>query len=279
MKINHYKKNYISRLKSCIAILILLTSFCSYFSFSANHTKTDNVSSKKKVEIATPLSLSNPWAFLKPYQAKYSFLLDHDKLGLSTRTFSRDQQYWVLDTCTSASKFIINLKSTENSKFHIKDGRLMNDRFVSFSKRTFKKAKKVKQFFDWDSKLETGSRNKKKWLLPIESQVYDRVSHLIQLRADLINGKKEFSYAVSHKGKVQDYLYQLDTNEVITTKMGELTVQKYVRAKSNGATFAIWMSPELAFFPVKISQSKKDSPTVTLLLESIDYLMLPEEKI
>jgi len=276
---NHLKRNYISNLKLTIIKLILCTSLLSYFTFSAENSKIDIVAVNEEITFEQHKPASNPWKFLKPYVAKYSFLLDEDELGLSTRTFSREQQYWVLDTSTTAKKFILKLKSTENSKFHIKDGQMMNDRFVSFSKRTFKKAKAIKQVFDWDSKLETGSRNKKKWVLPLKSQVYDRVSHLIQLRADLINGKTEFNYPVSHKGKVQEYVYQYDDNEVITTKMGELTAQKYVRTKSNGATFTIWLSPDLAYFPVKIAQSKKDSPTVTLLLESLDYTSLPVEKI
>jgi len=267
---------------STIAKLVLLAGLSTTFAFSAELSTKDIKKTEQSTETAK-LGLdsnsdvnSDSWNFLKPYVANYSFLLDDDKLGHSIRTFSCDKRQWELDTNTLAKKFIINLKSKENSKFHIKDGLLINDRFVSYSKRTFKKAKNTKQMFDWNSKLETGSRNKKKWEIPIESQVFDRVSHLIQLQADLLDGKTFFNYPVSHKGKIHDYLYRFAKTEVITTKMGNLEAQKYVRMKSNGATFIVWFSPELEYFPIKISQSKKDSPVVTLLLESIEYSKLPE---
>ena len=282
MKTNHYKKTSFSRLILSSAKFVLLASFSGAFSIEAEPATEDNVTANKLVEISaldsssSSDSDSSSWNFLKPYIANYSFFLDKDKLGQSIRTFSRDDQHWEIDTNTIAKKFIINLKSKENSKFHIKDGLLVNDQFVSYSKRTFKKVKDTKQVFDWKTKVETGHRNKKKWQLPLQSQVFDRVSHLIQLRADLLEGKAVFNYPVSHKGKIHAYIYQFDKTEIIKTKMGDLVAQKYVRTKSNGAKFVIWLSPALEYLAVKISQSKKDSPEVTLLLESIEYTERPK---
>ncbi len=213
----------------------------------------------------------NHWAFLHGYSAKYAIRSDGETLGHATRKLSHQDDQWKLITSAKLSKYFITLRSKEYTEFHLEDSQLINDRFYSSTKMTFKKARIMEQNFDWQNKLETGKRGKRTWEIPLENQIFDRVSHIIQLRADLLAGKQTFEYDVSYKGKLHLYSYSKEKEEVLTTKMGELSTVKLVRNKSDDDIFTLWLSPELNYLPIKIAQYEQDKPDVTLLLESLDY--------
>lgn len=254
-------------LRNSMFIVLLLVLTYSGFA-SALDTEALN-----KQSVPTQSSReSNPWSPIKPYVAKYDFLLDDDKLGQATRALTIKNNHWKLETLAKAKKFIMSMKSNDTTEFHIDDQQLVNDSFSSYSKVTFKKAKTINQVFDWDKKLETGSRNKKNWAIPLVNQVFDRVSHLIQLRVDLLQGLKSFDYPVSHKGKIHRYIYTREKKEVIETSFGKVNADKFVREKSGDEIFIIWLAPDLDYFPIKISQYKVDKPRVSLLLNSLDIL-------
>jgi hypothetical protein len=225
-------------------------------------------------------SLSEPpesesWKFLHSYDADYEVLSGNDALGSATRKMSIVDGQWLLETKADISKYFINLNSNESTKFRIIDNLLQTDWFYSKTKVTFKKVRRIEQSFDWKNSLETGSKGKRKWQLQHSELVFDRISHIVQLREDLILGKKNFSYRVSYKGKVHDYKYTLEKVEKINTAMGALDAIKLVRNKSNGDVFTLWLSPELNYIPVQIAQVEQDKPDVTLLLKSLTYTQQP----
>jgi len=214
----------------------------------------------------------NPWRFLHNYQAKYAVQSEGDTLGSATRKLNFKDQQWTLSTSAKISKFFISVKTNETTSFHIKDDLLINDYFYSRTKISLKKARVMEQIFDWDKKIETGKRGKKTWEIPLEKQVFDRISNVMQLRADLLAGKKDFNYDVSYKGKQYVYSYSLVKKETLQTKMGEISTMKFLREKSNGDQVILWLAPEYNYIPIKIAQYEKDEADVTLVLESFDYL-------
>jgi len=252
-----------------LIVLILASVYSSLVPATESVDIKTNVASSSVIHEAKP----NHWDLLHPYVAKYDFILDGDKLGQATRTLSKEDGQWRLETTANANKFLLKMRSKETSEFHIDHHQLVNDEFSSSSKITFNKTKITNQVFDWDQKTETGNKNKKKWVIPLVGQVFDRVSHLTQMRDDLQRGLKHFQYPVSHKGKIHTYTYKLDKEETLKTELGDLGTRKFVRQNSGKKTFAIWFAPELDYFPVKIAQSKKDGSRVTLLLKSLTIPM------
>lgn len=211
------------------------------------------------------------WLFLHSYEAKYIVQSEGNMLGHATRKLTKKDDRWTLATYAKINKYFLSVKNTETTEFHFKENNLLTDRFYSKTKITFKKARVMEQNFDWKNKLETGKRRDKSWSLPLEKQVFDRVSHIVQMRADLLAGKKSFDYDVSYKGKFHVYSYNEEIEEILQTKMGPLTGIKFVRQKSNGDVFALWLCPELNYLPIKIAQYEQDKADVTLLLESVKY--------
>lgn len=211
------------------------------------------------------------WKFLHPYSAIYDVYSSDDKLGRATRKMTNTNGQWLLETKADISKYFIKLKSNESTRFQLVNNQLQTDWFYSHTKVTFKKPRVIEQTFDWKNSTEKGSKGKRQWQLTHQHQVFDRVSHIIQLREDLLHGKTVFDYKVSYKGKIHDYQYSIESHENIDTKMGVLKTIKLVRNKSNGDVFTLWLAPELNFIPVQIGQFEQDKPDVKLKLKSLTY--------
>jgi len=214
----------------------------------------------------------NPWLFLHEYKATYDVISDNDKLGTATRNLFSTEKGWKLQMTTRIKKWMLSLKSNEFSEFDIAENELKTRRFYTSSKVTFKSARIIEQLFDWDNKIEKGTRDKRTWELPIEDTIFDRMSHIIQMRADLLSGKEKLEYLVSYKGIRKPFNYQLMTEELLDTPIGKVQTIKIDRVKGDESRYSVWLSPEHNYLPVKIAQIEQDKPDVVLLVKSFEYL-------
>lgn len=211
------------------------------------------------------------WLFLQPYTASYNIYAKGEKLGKAKRELMRTNQQWQLKISTQLKKWLIKLTSEEFSRFKIQQNKLLVDQFYSKTKVSFKKARVITQNFDWDKKLESGSKGKSNWQIAIHQNLYDRMSHILQLRADLLAGKDSFNYQVSYKGKIKNYYYTQVARETVSTGMGEHQAIKLERLSGDDSIFTIWISPQLNYFPIKIAQFEQDKPDLVLLLDEFNY--------
>ena len=212
----------------------------------------------------------NLWNFLEPYNAVYQVHSEGDKLGMAKRQMYQENDSWKLSISTNLKKWLLSLKSEEYSKFKIQDQTLMTGQFYSKTKISFKKNRTISQLFDWQNKIENGNKGKKKWQLPLDTHLFDRMSHVLQLRADLIKGKKQFEYLISYKGKRKTYSYVKSEIEVIKTDIGEFAAVRMDRVDGDDSSFSIWLCPELNYFPIKIAQFEQDKPDVILTLSKFE---------
>lgn len=214
----------------------------------------------------------NPWLFLHQYKATYDVFSDNDRLGTATRNLTSTDKGWKVQMTTRIKKWMLSLKSNEFSEFVIADNKLLTSRFYTSSKVTFKSARIIEQLFDWEAKLEKGTRDKRKWELPIEQQMYDRMSHIVQLRSDLLSGKDKLEYLVSYKGSRKSFDYSLIKEERLKTPIGEIDTVKVDRIKGDESRFSVWLSPDHNYFPVKIAQIEQDKPDVVMIVKTFEYL-------
>jgi hypothetical protein len=230
---------------------------------------TDKISANEQNKLLAKLK-QNPWAFLHPFKANYTVYSNGKKLGSATRELSIEDGYWKIRRHGKLSKWLLNLKSDEHSKFKIEEQKLMVESFKTSSKVSFKDKKTINQHYDWQNKIETGNKGKTKWQLELNQETFDRMSHIIQLRADILTNQKEFNYLVSYKGKRELYTYHRTTVEQIKTPFGLLDAVKMDRDDGDESN-SIWFSPELNYFPVKISKFEQDEAEIVLILNKLDY--------
>ena len=240
--------------------------------------ESESKSDSEQVNAVTPEEKSlkpelpeNPWLFLHAYHATYNINADGDTLGNATERMSYEDGQWNVEMSTKLKKWFITLRSKEYSNFVIQDKRLTTTEFYSSTIMSLRKDRIMKQVFDWQNKMETGNRDEKNWNLPLDEHVFDRLSHLVQLRADLLVNQTEFDYLISYKGKRIIYSYTLEREEKISTPFGEFNAVKMVRTKGDDS-FAVWMSPELNYFPVKIAKYEEDKADVELVLSNLEFL-------
>ncbi len=229
------------------------------------------LSVKEDKALVSNNTTNNNWLFLHPYTAHYQVSYNGSPVGKATRKLTIADKQWQLETKAKIKKYLLTAKSYETTQFHIKDNQLMSDYFVTRSKVTFQSEKVVKQFFDWEKKTDSGFKGKKKWHIPLDNQVYDRASHIVKFRSDLLSNKTAFNYDVSYRGKIKTYQYTQEKEEKFKTKMGELNTIKYIYKKSEKGKFILWLCPELNYIPVKIAQYEKDGSVISFLLESLEY--------
>jgi len=271
-------------------------SVFSLVSFSKNEIKKTN---EDIIDTNAKLIPNNPWDFLTEYSAIYQVYYDDDLVGTANETLTFDNDLWKLEMSARLKKFFFKIRSNEFSEFAFNNQVLYTQRFYSKTEITFKKDKVIEQIFDWKNKVETGLYKKRSWQIPLEQQVFDRMSHTIQLRQNLFNSKnssptKESSptnessltkesnstnesetipleFLVSHKGKRESYIYKSLGIEKLNTPFGDYDAVKLERTKKNGDKFLIWLSPKLNYFPIKISQKEEDKSEVSFLLKSLTY--------
>lgn len=239
--------------------------------------ESTNISASEQNRIQQKLK-ENPWVFLHPFNATYSVYRGKKKVGSATRNMQVTEDLWKIELSANLKKWFISLKSKEYSSFQILDKAMLVKEFYTSSKVSFKDRKTIIQQFDWQTKVETGKKGKANWQLPLEQPTYDRMSHIIKLRADLLSNKEKFDYIISYKGRRELYSYQKAGIEIIKTPMGELMTWRMNRDNGDESN-SIWFCPELNFFPVKIAKFEQDEPEVTLELNNLEYTKPAEPKV
>jgi len=257
---------------------LLLLSVFSFFSYSKDEIEKIN---EDIIDTCSKVIPNDPWDFLTEYTAIYQVYYDDALVGTANETLTFDNALWKLEMSARLKKLFFKIRSNEFSEFAFNNQTLYTQRFYSKTEITFKKDKMIEQVFDWKNKVETGLYKKRSWQIPLEQQVFDRMSHTIQLRQNLINHKesnlKEASqtipleFLVSHKGKRENYIYKSFGIEKLSTPYGNYDAEKLVRIKKNGDQFLIWLSPKLNYFPIKISQKESGKSEVSFLLKSFTY--------
>jgi hypothetical protein len=230
---------------------------------------SDNISANEQNRLHTQLK-QNPWMFLHPFIANYTVYSGSKELGSATRELTYQEGKWKIHRKGKLSKWFLSLKSDEYSSFVIVENKLLVDSFYTSSKVSFKDQKTINQHFDWANKIETGNKGKNKWELELANDTYDRMSHIIQLRADLLSNQSEFNYLVSYKGKRELYTYHNAGVEKIKTPFGVLDAIKMDRDDGNESN-SIWFCPELNYFPVRISKFEQDEAEIVLELNKLEY--------
>ncbi len=261
--------------------LVITLFFLSIFSlFTCAYEEVKNNNSIETPQISKKLLHIEPWRFLSDYSAIYQVYYDDDLVGTANETLTFTKGLWKLNLSAKLKKLFFKINSNEYSEFIIDNNILRTQKFHSKTEITFRKDKIIEQIFDWSNKVETGFYKKRSWQLPLDEQVFDRISHTIELRQELFNRENSnninspnnvnIEYKVSHKGKREIYTYKFRGKKNLITPYGDFEAIQFERVKKNGDKFLIWISPKLNYFPIKISQKEKNKSEVSFLLKSFN---------
>ncbi|MFK7816128.1 MAG: DUF3108 domain-containing protein [Gammaproteobacteria bacterium] len=127
--------------------------------------------------------------------------------------------------------------------------------------------------FDWNNNKANIKYKNRSSVLDIPENTFDNYSaQLLLMRKPqdtVIN-----TYSVISKGRLKEYKYELETNEIIDSKIGKLSANKYVRKKDNDkkTTYLGWYAEEVNYIPIKLDKFENGKLDVSIQITGVKWL-------
>lgn len=114
--------------------------------------------------------------------------------------------------------------------------------------------------FDWTKNEVSNSATNTSLALEANKKIQDSLSYQLQLRQDLLAGKKAFTYLITNGKKVREYKFEIVGDEVLDTPLGQVTTVKIKRVQTsdNRETYA-WFAKDFQYLLVRLQQEENGS--------------------
>jgi Protein of unknown function (DUF3108) len=122
------------------------------------------------------------------------------------------------------------------------------------------KSKKQDLQFDRQKKIVLNKTSNTTSALDISKQIQDNLSYQVQLRQDLIAGKKNVTYFISDGKKTRDYHFAVVAEEVLDTPLGKVNTVKVRRSDTKSKReVSAWFAKDFQYLLVRLEQEENGS--------------------
>ena len=210
------------------------------------------------------LFYSSGWSMPSEFQAIYNAQLKQvDGQVMMTLKQEKDNLY-SYEIITRPSGFWRIIKDGsiwEKSTFNLTNG-VVHSKTYELIDTIRSKPRQSSVIFDWDSLLLSGYYKDRKFKLPLNRDIIDRVTLQIAIILSNQEGKNSSDYYVLDRDKIQKVKVRKKEIVNIRVPFGQFEVIEinHVTEKSDSIN-SLWLAPELGYIPVKLTQ-KKDGKTV-----------------
>ncbi len=213
-------------------------------------TTTEPPAAQKKT--AQQVATSAP----KPYEAEYSADMSGLPVsGSAVRKLQKEGDDWSLSF--EASTVLLSMK--QESKFTVDSKGQIKPSLYTDKRNVFGKSKIEQINFDWKQNEAHSRRDDKEYKFALEPGVLDDISYQLQLRIDVEKGRKDLSYRVADRKKLDTESFIIEGEETLDTPLGKLaTVRvKLVRENKKRQTW-IWLARDWNYLLVQLRQLEKE---------------------
>jgi len=128
--------------------------------------------------------------------------------------------------------------------------------------------------FDWSNNTANVQYRDRKNTLDIPPHTFDNFSTQLLLMRKPNSKIVEYAYSVISKGRLKEYVYKLEPNESIETKLGNFSANKYVREKNNDkkTTYLGWYAESLNYIPVKLDKIENGKIDISIQITEVTWL-------
>ena len=207
---------------------------------------------------------SSGWSMPSEFQAIYNAQLKQVD-GQVMMTLKKEQDnLFSYETITRPSGFwrvIIDGSILEKSTFSLKNG-VIQSKTYNLTDTIRSKPRQSSAIFDWDNMLLSGHYKDRKFELPLNNYVIDRVALQIAIILNSQQGNNSSEYYILDRDKLLKV--QVNNKEIVNIRVpfGEFDALKIDHAsEASDSINSLWLAPELGYIPIKIAQ-KKDGKTV-----------------
>lgn len=127
--------------------------------------------------------------------------------------------------------------------------------------------------FDWENNKANVQYKDRENTLDIMSYTFDNFSTQLLLMRKPDVKSTEYIYSVISKGRLKEYVYKLEKNETLETKLGKLSANKYVREKKDEkkTTYLGWYAESLNYIPIKLDKMENGKIDVSIQITNVSW--------
>ena len=211
-------------------------------------------------------------AELRPFTASYNITYGGLSAGTATLTLKRESDgRWSYQSLTTARGFFRLAMPAElrsRSVFTVQDGKVVPEQFVA-EDGTSGSSRDQELHFDWAAGRVTGKSEKSTVNLPLQPGMLDSLSVQVALMHELLAGRTPARFVLVDKGKIKDYNYTAEGEDLLRTPLGEhrTVIFRSSRPGSSSGTW-FWCAPEMNFLPLKVERREGKNVQWSLRLQS-----------
>ena len=214
---------------------------------------------------------------LPMFNAQYSLKRNGITLGISTRslTTAKDGTYIYASTtqATGIIAWFVKDRIDEYSKWSF-DGTHIRPLEYVYDRHGGSKTRNVNLKFDWQRHIVTNTIDGDPWRMEIPPNAQDKLVYQLSIMYDLLKGKKDLEYKIADGGKLKDYAFDIEGEEVLNTALGKIKTVRIQRIGDRRDT-TVWCAPQLFYLPVKLEQQDTDGSHLTMQLTSVQGIAKP----
>lgn len=195
-------------------------------------------------------------------------------MGLSatayrTQTRVEDNTYRLENRLTLALLGATVGTVTESSEFRWSDTHIMPLQY-RYS-QTGLSSREESVVFDWEALSALSTLDEESWTLPLRAGVQDKLSYSQSFGQDIsARGLTEITYAVADGDEIEEQVYRVSAEEVLSTPLGALNTVKIERVRSGDSRrrTTVWLARDWHYLLVKLEQVSGSGTETSLSLES-----------
>lgn len=128
--------------------------------------------------------------------------------------------------------------------------------------------------FDWNNRTARARYKDRSTTLDISPHTFDSFSVQLLLMRKPDAGVTEYTCPVISKGHLKDYVYKLEPDQSLKTRLGNLTTHQYVREKNDKkkTRYIEWYAESLHYLPVRLDKTKNGKPDFSIQITEVHWL-------
>jgi len=124
--------------------------------------------------------------------------------------------------------------------------------------------------FDWQQRSSTVHIDNQAINIPLEGSETDNLSAYLEIRRQLIAGKKDIIFPGIYKGKLEEIHYRVNGEELVDTLPGTFNTLRLerIREPDSDRSTVIWLAPAWDYLLIKLIQEEPGNSTISLELKA-----------
>ena len=128
--------------------------------------------------------------------------------------------------------------------------------------------------FDWGTHTVHTRYKGETSTLAIEPHTLDRFSVQLLLMREPDAGIMRYTCPVVSRGRLKEYVYELEPHQPVQTRLGSFSAHKYVREKNDrkGTRYTEWYAESLHYIPVRSDKTRNGKTEISARITEVRWL-------